>query len=101
MGVTVRRNFAPLTEAVRWTQEDWAAVGRLARERILARTLQGRDVDGQPFAPYSPGYLLQKDRATGGGFDVGGSARVNLTLSGEMLRGIQIVAHADRVELTF
>lgn len=101
MGVTVTRNFAPLADVLQATQEDWAALGRLARERIVRRTLEGRDVDGHPFAPYSPGYLLQKERATGGAIGVGGYSTVNLQLSGEMLRGIQIVAHADRVELTF
>lgn len=101
MGVVVTRNFAPLSETVLFTQEDWAAIGRMARDRIVRRTLEGKDAHGQAFEPYSPGYLLAKDRASGGGFDGGGYARVNLTLSGEMLRGIQVIAHADRVELTF
>lgn len=94
MSVTVRRNFAPLTLTVLMTTEDWARVGELARTRILQRTLQGQDADGQPFAPYSEGYA--KRRAV-----EGLSPAVTLEVSGEMLRGIQIVPYPDRVELTF
>lgn len=100
MGVQIRRSFAPLTAGPWFAVEDWRAVGQLARDRILARTLRGVDVDGQAFTPYSPGYLLAKDRAVGA-FDAGGYGRVNLQVSGEMLRGIQVVPTARSVELTF
>ena len=95
MGVVVRRNFAPLTEAVLFTREDWMSIGVLARERIVRRTLSGLDVDGRAFAPYSAGDAQARRDA---GLD---ASTVRLQASGEMLRGIQIIPHADKVELTF
>jgi hypothetical protein len=95
MGVVFRRNFPPLGETALLTREDWAAVGRLARERIIRRTVQGLDVDGNAFAPYSEGYAKQREKANVA------SARVTLQLSGEMLRSIEVLADDDGVELTF
>jgi hypothetical protein len=89
MAVTLRRNFPPLTDMQLVTREDWAAVGRLARERIIRRTVQGQGVNG-PFAPYSPKYAERKAQ------ELGSASPVNLMVSGEMLRAI-----VDRVGLTF
>ncbi len=95
MGVTVTRNFPPLADLPLITQPDWQAAGQLLRERIVRRTIAGLDVQGQAFAPYSPRYAKQRQQA---GMD---TATVTLQVSGEMLRGIQVIASADRVELTF
>jgi hypothetical protein len=99
MPVTVRRNFAPLTQTTLLTKSDWQAVGQLVRSKILTRTEAGVDAMGRPFAPYSPGYAEQKGTAL---FGASASAfKVDLTLSGEMLRAIGIDATDAGVTLFF
>lgn len=95
MAVTVRRNFAPLTQTVLITREDWQAIGVLARERIVRRTASGLDAAGQAFTPYSEGYAEARVNA---GLD---ASTVRLQASGEMLRGIQVIPHDTKVEVTF
>ena len=92
--VSVTRNFGPLTDTVLLTRHDWARVGRLARERIVRRTLGGRSVDGAPFAAYSAGYRRAKDR-------IGASGTVNLQLSGDMLNAITANEDDTGVTLAF
>lgn len=94
MGVTLRRTFAPLTQMAFFTRADWEAAGRLARELIIRRTQQGRDVQGQTFAPYSEGYAKRKAAELGPG-------PVDLTVSGQMLNGIEITATDKSVTLSF
>lgn len=95
MGVQISRNFGPLTdEQVLPSVSDWGRVGRLARERILTRTVAGYSVTGATFAPYSEGYRLAKGR-------IGASSRPNLQLSGEMLRAIVVEPDRDGVTLAF
>ena len=86
MGVTVVRNFPPLAELPLTNQALMREVGLLAREQIVRRTREGRDMRDVPFAPYSQGYSKQKAEA------VGSAAPVNLTLSGAMLNALQIIA---------
>ncbi len=87
--VTVSRNFDSLVSIAATTSEDMREIGLLARERIVARTLRGVDADGNTFAPYSDAYAKAK-----------GSTFVNLTVSGNMLNHLQIVAvEDDRVTL--
>lgn len=95
MPVTIRRSFKPLTQLQLVTREDWSAIGRLARERIIRRTLQGTDAQGRAFAPYSPGYAKRKAE------ELGSASPVNLQVSGEMLRSIVVEAFDDHVTLTF
>ena len=91
----VARNFGPL-DRIQLTDKDlMREVGLLARERIVRRTRQGLDAEGQPFAPYSDGYKDRKAK------ELGASA-VNLTVSGEMLNAITITrVEDDEVELGF
>lgn len=93
MAVTVTRNFAPLTDITFFTRSDWGRVGRLARERIIRRTLAGRDEDDVAFAPYSPDYARQRAK-------LGASAAPNLQLSGAMLQAIQVDPDDQGVTLT-
>lgn len=93
MGVSVTRNFPPLDQTVFVTEPDWRRIGLLARERIVRRTLSGRDEDDAAFAPYSAGYLAQRAK-------IGASATPNLTLSGAMLNAIQVEPDAEGVTLT-
>ena len=93
MPITVRRNFK-LTATTLVTKADMEAIGRLARERIIRRTVMGKGPDGQTFQAYSPGYAKRKAAELG-------SSNVNLTVSGEMLRGIQVIAEEKKVTLTF
>lgn len=96
MGVSVRRNFAPLTDRMLTDTALMREVGLLARERIQRRTLSGRDQHDQPFAPYSAGYAEAKQQA------LGSTGAVNLQVSGDMLNAIQIVDVTDHsVRLTF
>lgn len=94
MGVTVTRNFGPLDAIDLLTQGDWMRVGRLARKRIIERTLDGKDEDGQAFTPYSDAYAALKSK-------IGAGSGVNLQLSGAMLQGIQVEADDDGATLTF
>ena len=93
MGITVRKNFS-LKAIKLTTKADMEAIGRLARERIIRRTVMGQAPGGGAFAPYSPGYAKQKAAELG-------SSAVNLTVSGEMLRAIQVIAEEKKVTLTF
>jgi hypothetical protein len=94
MAVTVTRTFGPLTNLTLLRRDDWDRVGRLAREAIVLRTRQGKDRDERQMTPYSPGYAALKAKELG-------SARVNLTVSGEMLNNIAIQADDKGVTLAF
>ena len=94
MTITVKRNFGPLTAGSFLTFDDWSRIGELARNRIVRPTLQGLDSEGKPFTPLSDGYAKQLAKE-------GLSTVARLELSGQMLQSIQVVAHADYVELTF
>jgi hypothetical protein len=95
MGVTVKQNFSVKTLALT-TREDMEAIGRLARERIIRRTVMGQGPNNETFAPYSTGYYTQKSEA------LGTASPVNLQVSGEMLRAIQVVVDSDKkVSLIF
>lgn len=95
MPVRVRVNFAPLADFPISTKEIMREVGLLARERILRRTASGVDQFDHAFAPYSPGYALQKSKELG-------SSRVNLQVSGAMLNAIAITeVTEDSVTLGF
>jgi hypothetical protein len=71
------------------TRETMREIGLMARERILRRTISGKDAQGQPFQAYSAGYRLRKAQELGGG-------TVNLQVSGAMLNGLTIVDVTDR-----
>lgn len=94
MGVTVRKNFSLKAMALT-TVADMEAIGRLARERIIRRTVMGQLSGGEAMPPYSQRYYDQKKSA------LGSADPVNLQVSGEMLRNIQIVAEEKKVTLTF
>ena len=53
-----------------------------AKEMILQRTSEGRDVEGRPFRPYSKGHARARKKK---GL---GTSRVDLRFSGKMLGGI-------------
>lgn len=92
--IATSRNFGPLTDLVLLTAADFGAIGRLAREQVIRRTLAGRDERDRPFQPYSPDYAAQKAAQ-------GASSNVNLQLSGEMLRAITVEPDARGVTLGF
>jgi hypothetical protein len=83
-----------VADEVLLTREDWAAVGRLAREQIITHTNEGTDEDGKAFAPYSKRYAEQKRKA-------GASTRVNLQVSGGMLGAITVEPDDAGVTLSF
>jgi hypothetical protein len=95
MGVLVRNRVGDLASNVRTTTADMKDLGLLARERILARTALGKDFKGNAFQPLSQSYLQQRSKQ---GLR---RARTSLELSGEMLRGIQVIAEGRTVRLTF
>lgn len=91
----VTRNFGPLKNIKVTTAAIMREVGLLARERIIRRTTAGQSTDGQPFAPYSESYAERKQKALG-------SAKPNLTVSGQMLGAIQVTRVTDtEVDLEF
>jgi hypothetical protein len=89
MGVIIRNTIPKLDQLQLTDRELMREVGLLARERIIRRTAAGKDRDGMSFRPYSAGYAKRKREELGGG-------DVNLQVSGEMLRGLQIVDLTDR-----
>lgn len=91
VGVELRRSFGPLDEIDLVTREDWGRVGRLARERIIARTLSGQDERDAPFAAYTPAYAKRRSQ-------MGASTTPNLQLSGDMLNAITVTE--DEVGVT-
>lgn len=80
---------------VRLRDEDWEKIGQATVARILERTEQGRDQEGKPFAPYSPGYAKRRVEA---GRKV---AVVTLAYTGRMLGALSSVAIMDGARLTF
>jgi hypothetical protein len=94
MGLSLKRNFAPLPLVELLTRSDWEAAGRLVREVIIRRTQQGRDYRGAAFTPYSAGYAKRKAEELGAG-------PVDLTVSGAMLDNIRIEATDKSVTLHY
>lgn len=95
MGVTVTANFQ-IGDVQFSNPEIMRELGLLARETIRRRTQRGISADGTPFAPYSLGYIKQKAKA------LGKASPVDLTASGGMLNGLQIVeVTPNRVTLGF
>lgn len=84
MPVQVTRNFGSLADLQLVTEDDMRQIGLLAREIIVRRTIDGRDVDGGDFQPYSDGYAKAKRQALG-------TDRVNLQVSGAMLNDLTVV----------
>lgn len=92
--VSIKKTVAPLASLKLLTREDWAAVGRLARQQILQHTDAGKDQNDRPFRPYSPAYAEQKRKA-------GASGRVDLMVSGQMLGAITVTPDDKGVTLAF
>lgn len=88
MSVTVHRTFGPLAPLAIPGKATMREVGLMARERIRQRTLAGDDVRGYPFRRYSEGYEKRKREMVGG-------RGVDLQVSGEMLRGMELVEVTD------
>jgi hypothetical protein len=63
-------------------------LGDLIVERIVERTSQGKDVDGNRFPAYSPKYKESLD------FKIAGKGNtVDLQLSGDMLASLKVLKH--------
>jgi hypothetical protein len=91
MSITVRRNFGPLANMPLTDRERMREIGFAVRDRIIKRTLRGRDVDEAAFRGYSTGYAKQKAREMPGGIGT-----VNLFASGRMLQGIVTVEVTEK-----
>jgi len=70
-------------------------IGLFAMTRIKARTVEGKDVDGTPFKPYSPRYAMFRQEH---GHPTG---KVNLTFTGSMLSSMTFDPDASQVKLYF
>jgi len=89
MGITVKSTGQRLEAQALSNKGIMREIGLLARERIIRRTLSGKDQKDAAFASYSEGYRKQKQAA------LGGSGGVNLQASGQMLNAIEIVEVTD------
>ena len=67
---------------------DKRLVGENIIRKIQTRTANHTDIDGDRFAPYSPGYRKEKQLLTGTG-------QPNLYLTGEMLNSLSILEIQD------
>ena len=90
MSVTVRANFDDLSRLDLTNRKLMRQIGLVVRERVVLRTIAGRDYRGIPFRPYSPSYAEAKRKA------VGAHEGVNLKLSGRMLDDIGLSDVTDR-----
>lgn len=82
MPATVTLNFPNLPQPL-VSAEVMREVGTLAIRLIRTRTMGGRDVQGQPFAPYTPDYAAKKAKE-------GLGTTPNLTVSGRMLNDMAV-----------
>lgn len=89
MGVQVRSTMPNLANIKLTDRQIMREVGLLAREKIIRRTISGRDAKGGSFQPYSPSYAAQKSKEGLGG------GTVNLQVSGAMLNDLQITEVTD------
>lgn len=89
MGVSVTRTIPNLSTVKLTDRALMREVGLLAREKIIRRTISGRDAKGGSFQPYSPSYAERKAKEGVGG------GTVNLQVSGAMLNDLQITEVTD------
>lgn len=89
MPVVIKRTIPDLSREPLVTRETMREIGLLARERIIRRTIAGKDENGASFRAYSPEYAERKAKELGGG-------GVNLQVSGAMLNALTIVDVTDR-----
>lgn len=73
----------------RFSEAQRLRLANLIINEIISRTKQGIDKNGRAFAKYSDSYKESKDFALAGKSQF----RVNLTLTGEMLRNIEVISH--------
>lgn len=85
MPVIVQRSFGSLADLKFSNVAMMREIGLLARELIIRRTMAGQDATGASFAPYSAKYAERKAK------ELGSADPVNLTVSGGMLRNLQII----------
>jgi len=79
-----------------YTPAQREAIASEVIDRIVARTKQGKDKEGNTFAPYSKSYKESLD------FKIGGkSSKVNLTLSGDMLDSIELLRNGPKTEIGY
>jgi len=84
--VVVIKDFSLLAGRQVLTADDWEDLGTSLVTRIVDRTRnRGLDATNTPFVPYSAGYAARKAKEVGAG-------PVNLTLSGQMLNDLRVVA---------
>jgi hypothetical protein len=88
MPVRITKTGTPLASVKLATQALMREVGLLARERIIRRTIAGRDQHDDSFQPYSASYAAVKAKELG-------AAGVNLQVSGQMLNAIVITKLTD------
>lgn len=97
-GVDAATHILNLAAAARPTVAEVLYAGQRQETRIVQRTLAGKDVDGNSFAPYSPNYAKRKARA-------GHSTTVNLFGTENhphmMNRIVVLVGTADLLQLAF
>jgi hypothetical protein len=89
MAVQITRDFPPLTELRLTNVEIMREIGQLARESIVRRTRAGQGLAG-PLKSYTSGYARLKAA------ELGTASPVNLSVSGDMLNAITIVALDER-----
>lgn len=74
----------------KYTPEQRLAIGQEVIEFIIKRSKSGKDKDNIPFASYSEGYMKSFDfKKSGKG------KKPNLTLSGEMLRALEVLESSE------
>ena len=80
--------YFDVTVPRRMSLVDKRLVGENIIRKIQTRTANHTDIDGNRFAPYSPGYRKEKQILTGSG-------QPNLYLTGEMMNSLVILDMTD------
>ncbi|MGD9156798.1 MAG: hypothetical protein PVG39_00190 [Desulfobacteraceae bacterium] len=95
VGITrIQRKLTLLQNSI-FSRALMTEIGLFAMTRIKSRTVEGKDVDGTPFKPYSPKYAMFRQEH---GHPTN---KVNLTFSGSMLSSMTFNPDADKVTLYF
>ena len=75
-----------LSQIIDFNPQFWKKIGDEITDEIRVQTQKrSKNVDGTPFKEYSTGYRNRKPRIRRGS----GSNKVNLTLTGDMMNGLQ------------
>jgi len=76
------RPYFEIELSTEYSKSEREAIALEIIDEIITRTENGKDKNGESFAPYSPAYIKEK-----------GQSNVDLTFSGDMLASMELIAN--------